>query len=940
MEVIVKLKQVIPSLNEDQIEAITSTEGPLLIIAGPGTGKTLTLAARTVYLLLTGKAEPDEIILTTFTEKAAFELRDRVNQLAKKLNYSGHINRIKVGTVHSLCNKYIMKYLPSTPLKKGYVVLDEMTQIFFIYENLDEIVPKINGLYLGKWQNKWHAIEEIVRYFNKITEELIDQKILKASDNEFLFYLSESYDKYMKIQFGQNRIDFANLQKIFLSLLNDKKVYEEINKNIKYIMVDEYQDTNYIQEQIFLCLARPENNICVVGDEDQALYRFRGATVRNILEFAQKFDNCKEVKLTINYRSHKKIIEKYNRFITSINWHRFRFPKEIKPNPSEEFPEYPAVFSIWGANEKDEAQRLSELLIYLKKNNIIREWSDVAILLKSVRPEHSGHYIQAFKASNIPYFAPRARMFFEQPAIKLFVACFGIILGFYDEMPENYEHRNYLEEALKLLKEATDKSVALKDYLRRKANQLAELKEGSLDLTLMDYYYQLLAYEPFSSYLKDKNIRYNLAILSRLISIFQAYFGIKIINAKNKQIIKKKFFLSYLNYLFLAGVDEYEDPDNPIPKGFVQIMTIHQAKGLEFPVVIVGSLHKNFAVQKEVDRDLLPFSKRGTFESEKQMTEFDRIRHYYVAFTRAKRLLVLTTPDKPKPWFYPIWEGLDQYPYIEKELLKAQKFESRAQFVPRKTFSFSKVSFYETCPQQYLFYLECQFHPSRSGQIFFGSLVHSTIEDIHRAFLEKTIINTSDIEQWLEANYKALLLAGLRPISPTLLENAKNQVINYFLQNRDILEKIKEAEVEVSIDTEDYIITGRVDLLVGDDDNIDILDFKTQKKPEPENPIIKKYYNQLCYYAFLIEQRYKKPVRNLYIYWTSEERRKDAIMEFKYKKEDIDLTKKYFDQLVQRIRREDFEVRQPPDVEKVCMECDFRFYCSENGIIKYKYREI
>jgi DNA helicase-2/ATP-dependent DNA helicase PcrA len=121
-------------------------------------------------------------------------------------------------------------------------------------------------------------------------------------------------------------------------------------------------------------------------------------------------------------------------------------------------------------------------------------------------------------------------------------------------------------------------------------------------------------------------------------------------------------------------------------------MTIHQAKGLEFPVVIVGSLSKRFAVQKQVDRVLLPFSKRGTFETENQMTEFDRLRHYYVAFSRAQKLLVLTTYEKPQNWFSPIWEGLDQYPYIEKETLQAQKFKTTPQIVPKKSNSLYQIN--------------------------------------------------------------------------------------------------------------------------------------------------------------------------------------------------------------------------------------------------------
>ena len=166
-------------------------------------------------------------------------------------------------------------------------------------------------------------------------------------------------------------------------------------------MVDEYQDTNYVQEQILLKLAAPENNICIVGDEDQSLYRFRGATVRNILEFQSHFPNCQNIVLDINYRSHSRIIEFYDRFMQSLDWsssdgrRNFRFDKTIRANPKQQFENYPAVFSIAEPTPDDEAEQFAEIVQYLKDNKIIEDYSQVALLLHSVRLAKSGPYIQA-----------------------------------------------------------------------------------------------------------------------------------------------------------------------------------------------------------------------------------------------------------------------------------------------------------------------------------------------------------------------------------------------------------------------------------------------------------------------------------------------------------------------------------------------------------------
>ena len=927
--------QVIPTLNDDQKSAITTTEGPLLIIAGPGTGKTLTIIARTLYILLSEKALPEEIVLTTFTNKAAFELRDRINQLAKKLNYNTSLHPMKIGTIHSLCDSYINDNRSKTKLKKDYQILDELTQPFFIYENFEDIIKDKNqGKYLGKWKGKWDAINNIIPYLNKITEEFIEIDKLKGSNNNFLQLLADSYHSYVDALFKANCVDFSFLQKIFYELLLTSEVSSKIKEKLKYIMVDEYQDTNYIQEQILLKLADPENNIAVVGDEDQSLYRFRGATVRNILEFPTHFANYKKVELTINYRSHPKIIKTYNNFMNSIDWDKYRFPKMIFPIPDEKYSDYPAVFSIRTLNnERDEALRVADLISFLKSNNIIQDWSNVAILMKSVRQENSDQYINALKERNIPYFAPRAKKFFDNEEIKLLIACYALIFGFYEEELNGYYHRDYIDETIKCLGE--NKNDSLYNYITRRANQIINLTEGSLDFNILDYFFQLLAYEPFITYLKDENKAYNLSIFTQLISIYQSYYNISIITAENKTHIRNSLFRSFFNFLLASGINEYENPDNPVPKGYVQIMTFHQAKGLEFPVVIVDSLDKSFKVQKQVDRDLLPFSQREEFEPLDKITIFDRTRHYYVAFSRAQKILVLTANKKPVSWLTSVCEGLDQYPYIEKDLLLAQKFESKPQFIPKKSYSLTNINMYEICPQQYLFFKEYNFQPSRSAQVLFGSLVHYTIEDIHRAILDKKNFSDDDIENWLYENYTALLSKGLRPLIQTRKELALKQVLNYYHQNQDLISKIKETEVNVSIDKEDYIITGIIDLLTSQEQGLDILDFKTQKKPDWGHPLINSYEKQLCLYAYILQERYNSPINNLYIYWTAEEKRKDALMQIKYSEQKVEEAGKHFDEIVHKIREKKFEVEQSPDTEKVCKECDFRFFCSRENLIKF-----
>jgi ATP-dependent DNA helicase UvrD/PcrA len=294
------LKQY-PDLNEAQRSIVGHRDGPLLVIAGPGSGKTYSIVLRALNLLLLGKAEPKQLVLCTFTEKAAFEMRDRLAAAARKVSYAGDLSELTVSTIHSLCNRVLTQHRHRTPLGHSFETLDDLTQLLFIFDHFEEIIgPTQNDLFLGRWKTRWTAIEGARGYFDKITEELVDdQKLIKSPDT-FLAGIGKAYKAYETELFQANRIDFAHLQRIVLELLEQPETCESLTRDIRYVLVDEYQDTNFVQERLLLKLTEATRNLCVVGDEDQSLYRFRGATVRNILEFPQRMPGCAVVKLTTN----------------------------------------------------------------------------------------------------------------------------------------------------------------------------------------------------------------------------------------------------------------------------------------------------------------------------------------------------------------------------------------------------------------------------------------------------------------------------------------------------------------------------------------------------------------------------------------------------------------------------------------------------------------
>ncbi|MBW1698975.1 MAG: ATP-dependent helicase [Deltaproteobacteria bacterium] len=938
-----------PTLNEAQLEAIAHTEGPLLVIAGPGSGKTLVLVLRTLNILLKGLTNPEGILLCTFTEKAAFELRDRLSLLARKLKHDCNLTSLQVGTIHSLANSFLLRYRHHTPLGNNYEVLDELTQLLFIFDHFEEIVgAQENGKYLGRWSTRWTAIEGMRNYFNKITEELIDSNNLQSSKDDFVRSIGISYNIYVEKLFETNRVDFAHQQKIFLKILDDTNIGPDIKKKIRYVMVDEYQDTNYVQEQMLLRLAEEGSNIAVVGDEDQALYRFRGGTVRNILEFPSHFEKCNIVTLSVNYRSHKDIIKAYDQFMRSRDWSdsqgniRFRFDKEIKPDPEGSFPDYPALISIWGENKEDEARRFADLVAFLMESKVIEDESQVALLLHSVRQEHSGPYLRAMADRGIPAFCPRARAYFDNEEIRYLVACYAILLGYYGEGRGQLaghglrEIASYVDECLVELGRNYPDPNPLAKLLQEFTWEISKLKgKQTLNRRLADYFYQFLAHEPFSSLVKNENRARNLAIFSQLLSIFQAYYHYTVITARNREPLRFHFFHSFLRLLYEGGINEYEDPDEPMPKGYVQVMTIHQAKGLEFPVVVVGSLSVQLSSPKDVDRILSPFYQRPPLEPANRITGFDRMRLHYVAFSRAEKVLILTTTDQPKPYFNIIWQGLPQWPYVQQDLLKSLFFRLRHRIPVRKTFSFtSDLKVYETCPRQYEFFRFYQFIPARSAEYFFGSLVHQTIEEIHRWAMDgkADALNESLVQDLFKLHYRSLISRGLRPIGPKQREEALFQVLNYFKQNRPEFERIIDTEVDVSVEKEDYILIGKVDLLLGGDGKLEILDFKSQPRPEENDDRIPSYYQQLCTYAHILETRDGKCPERLMLYWTGEPKREDALMVFPYEPHIVDEAGTHFDKVVKCILNRKFSISAPP-VRKVCKECDLRGYCKSEGVL-------
>ena len=268
-------------------------------------------------------------------------------------------------------------------------------------------------------------------------------------------------------------------------------------------------------------------------------------------------------------------------------------------------------------------------------------------------------------------------------------------------------------------------------------------------------------------------------------------------------------------------------------------------------------------------------------------------------------------------------------------LVAAQCFEPHERVPIKKTYSFTgDLRIYETCPRKYQFFREYDFTPSRSAVNFFGLLVHQAIEEIHRIALDGRhhSLDEPRIRELFERTFRFLCLSDVRPIGDQAKESAFAQVINYFRQNQDEMHRVIETEVDVSLEKEGNILAGKVDLLLGGDGKLELLDFKTSLRPRNSPDLVAAYERQLCTYAHILEHRHRKRVDRLLLYWTSEARKEDALMALPYRPEQVDAAGRHFDETVGRIQAGEFAVVAPPEAA-ICTECDLRTLCYADGVI-------
>ena len=600
------------NLNEAQTEAVTHLDGPLLIVAGAGTGKTKVLTSRISHLIKKNKAYPNQILAVTFTNKAAKEMQSRVSKIlgatATGLSW--------LGTFHSICAKLLRKHASAVNLNSNFTIIDTDDQTRLIKnickaENIDikQLSPRFILAIIDKWKNKGLYPNEVI-INNK---DIYEKTILPV------------YKIYQQKLTDLNTCDFGDLilhvVKILEKNIDIKTIY---SKNFKYILVDEYQDTNFIQSRFLNLLAEKNKNLCCVGDDDQSIYSWRGAEIKNFLEFDQTYKNTKIIRLEQNYRSTQNILSVASQLISN---NQNRVGKTLKTTMEEG----DLIDLNCYKNGKDEAIGVSDEIEKIKKKYSL---NNVAILVRAIF--QTREFEERFLKIGLPYRILGGTKFYERAEIKDCIAYLRIVHQHKDDLAferiVNNPKRSIGDNTLKQIHEFAKKESTNLEFASRKMIEQNLIKPK----TKLGLSFFLNSLTKWRDDLENKKVNH-----IKLLQIIMDESGYSAM-LKNKKDVENENRLENIKELLsamkefdtLEGFLEHVSLATSIDQDWeghkVNMMTMHAAKGLEFDVVFLPGWEEGlFPHQKSIEE-----KGQNGLEEERRLA--------YVGITRAKKKALIS----------------------------------------------------------------------------------------------------------------------------------------------------------------------------------------------------------------------------------------------------------------------------------------------------------
>lgn len=786
------MTDLLEGLNESQKRAVEHEDGPLLIVAGAGTGKTTVLTRRYAHLLESKKLTSESILAVTFTEKAAGEMEDRVLQLLPNGTYDFWIS-----TFHGFCQRVLEEYALEIGLPTHFRLLTETDAWLLLKRRIEELPLD----YYRPLGNPVKFLAELLKHFSRAKDEgVTPERYLQFAghaaldgDAEFvtgerarLKELADCYFAYQRILREEGALDFGDLINETLRLLRERpRVLKELQARFQYMMVDEFQDTNWAQYELIKLLAGEKKNLTVVGDDDQSIYKFRGASLANILQFRDDFPNCATVTLTENYRSNQEVLDAAYECITKNNPNRL----EVRLASSGLVKKLNAakgaggdVSVSWHRTIEDEAEGVAQKIRGFKETDPELRWSDIAILSRS--NDGAEPFIRALERHGIPFRFFALRGLYAKPEVVNITALFSLLDGTREspavwrlmaspiygfpardistllQFANKKRGRSLWEamesvraipgvepEGLKRVETLVNHVLNLSEAARRETPlrmlQLVLDKTGYLSTIMKSTEQEKIESINVLNGFADRIRRYEASTHAPTLKGFMEEFRLEVDSGEEGSL----------------NVDPNEGPE------LVKVLTVHASKGLEFRhVFIVSMVDQRFPTRVRKDAIPLPdgLVNERLPEGDAHLEEERRL--FYVAVTRAKESVTFTGAEsyggsrKKKPSVFLSETGLDLSKLEPREAsstvalappvpvdLEDVLSQDDGTFQLKRRFSFTQLAAFESCPLQYKFAHVYKIPILGSFQKSFGNCIHLTFEDVLKLHEERGRSQQADL---------------------------------------------------------------------------------------------------------------------------------------------------------------------------------------------------
>ena len=1015
------MNHILKDLNKEQKEAVTTTEDPLLIIAGAGTGKTTVITIRIAYLIAKKLAKPAEILALTFTDKAANEMEERVDVLVPY----GFIDTW-ISTFHSFGARILRDHALELGIPPDFKILTRPQQILFFQQNLfnfplEYYRPLGNPTkffqalitFISRCKDEEITFKDLAKFTEKLKKKLKktkkpDEKSEIKQEIEKFEELTKTFKKYEELKTQAGFLDFGDLIILTLALFRKfPKILKAYCEKFKYVLVDEFQDTNWAQLELLKLLVPPQKNICVVADDDQSIYRWRSASLYNIYEFQKIFKNCKIINLTTNFRSTQAILNAAYKLIQHNNPNRLevqsKIPKKLKSVKTDYGIEPIEIFTPTLSEQSDKvAEEIKKLVTIDKiqdtrkkkitqnggKASLLRsaeltlrqaqgdaeqsrsiraqnyQYRDIAILART--NAQAEFFVKALEENNIPVKFAGAG-FYNLPEIKTLVSFLKSITTF-DDNPSLFhlltsEIYNFpIKEAIKLTDLAKRRNLNLKTVLEnlekyqnqldlsREAATLVEKINSDLNTALEQSRKRnvgqvLYSFLQSSKYLEKLQNEGSAETVSKVANTGKFFEKITEFLRTTRNVTPAQF-LDFLETTKGIGGDTFLEELDP-DLNAVAVMTIHTAKGLEFPVVfMVDLIAERFPSRErsepiEVPQELV---KEKITLADYHLEEERRL--FYVGATRAADLLYFCwSPDvggkrlqKPSPF---VLEALDR-PFtkpifeVAKPVEKISKFAKtpKIQVVPNLSeelvlkLSSGAVEDFLTCEYKYRYVHVLRIPILRHHAVVYGAALHYAVAAFWRA---KQAGKTLTLPQLLEIFENAWISEGF--LSATHEEKRLTQgklvLEKFWKREKDTEDLPTYIEKEFQIKIDGVMLRGRWDRVDVKNGKVTILDYKSsenvdQKKADFDT----KNSIQLAIYALAYFDKFKKIPDNLALYFLES----GIVGNYKPDKNELEETRQKILEVAAKVRlklKDDSFIANPVYFgrEPACVYCAYNTIC-------------